>query len=325
MVPDGPVGSPAGPSACGGGVRLFRVRAVRHGVAAVAVVLVLCAGVAVTALLSFTSASDRIGTLTGRAVGQVVRVAQNTVELSWPLPDGTYRTALVEIPGRPPAPGQKTQVAYDPDDPGQVVMPGAELLVQADRALSGLAFTAAVVLLVIAATAWRLLTRSRAARQPARKARVRRVRVQSGLIVRSWLEVDGPRERWVPVYYDPALVAMPSPADVVLHGDPNRDRLVVVEVGDVLLYPSGPVTSKHPRGRRGDSPAEPDPDVVAAARSAGWRRQLRADAVLVIPAPFIGLFWAYLDGSGFSGWLAATLVTAGMGLWVAAWRGADPS
>ncbi|HEX6339650.1 hypothetical protein [Umezawaea sp.] len=300
---------------------LLRVRAVRHGLAATAVVLVLCAGVAVTALLSYTSASARIGELSGRAVGQVVRVGQNAVEVNWPLADGTVTTALVDIPGKTPPLGQKTQVAYDPEHPDRVVVPGAALLVQADRALSGLAFTTAVVLLVLAASAWRLVTRARAARAPGRAARVRRIRVQSGLIVRSWLEVDGPRERWIPVYYDPALAAMPSPAPVVLHGD----RLVVVDHGDVRLYPSGPATSKHPRGRRGDSPAEPDPEVVRAAAEAGWTRQLRADAVLVIPAPFVGLFWAYLDGSGFSGWLAATLVTAGTGLWLAAWRGADPS
>jgi hypothetical protein len=299
----------------------LRVRAVRHGLAATAVVLVLCAGVAAISLLSYTSASDRIGAMTARAVGEVVRVVGDSVELSWPLEDGTTTTALVELPGRTPPVGQKTQVAYDPAHPDRAIMPGASLLVQADRALSGLAFTAAVVLLVLAASLWRLATRARAARAPGRPAEVRRVRVQSGLIVRSWLEVDGPRERWIPVYYDPALVAMPSPTPVVLYGE----RLVVVDFGDVRLYPSGPVTSKHPRGRRGDSPAQPDPDVVRTAATAPWTRQLRADAVLVIPAPFIGLFWAYLDGSGFSGWLAATLVTAGMGLWTAAWRGADPS
>jgi hypothetical protein len=125
---------------------LLRVRAVRHGLAATAVVLVLCAGVAVAALLTYTSATHRIGELTGRAVAQVVRVADGTVELSWPLADGSYTKALVDLPGRTPPLGQKTQVAYDPAHPDRVVMPGAALLVQADRALSGLAFTAAVVL-----------------------------------------------------------------------------------------------------------------------------------------------------------------------------------
>jgi len=300
---------------------LFRVRAVRHGLAAVAVVLLLCAGVATAALLTYTSASRQIGELTGRAVGEVVRTGEEVVEVSWPLPDGSRATGLVDIPGRTPPAGQKTQVAYDPAHPDRVVIPGADLLVRADRALSGLAFTTAVVLLVIGASAWRFATRARAARAPGRKARVRRIRVQSGLIVRSWLEVDGPRETWIPVYYDPALVALPSPAEVVLHGD----RTVVVETGDLLLYPSGRATTKHPRGRRLDSPTEPDPEAVHAARTAGWTRQLRADAALVIPAPFLGLFWSYLDGSGFTGWLAATVITAGMGLWVAAWRGADPS
>jgi hypothetical protein len=304
---------------------LLRIRAVRHGLAASALVLLLCLGVAAAALVSYSDVSGKIGKLTGRAVGEVVAVDQNTAEVRFPLPNGTQATAKVTLPGKPPAVGRKTQVAYDPDHPDQAVIPGAELLVQADRAMSGLAFTAAVVLLLLTATAWRIATRARAATLSTRNARVRRIRVQSGLIVRSWLEVDGSRERWIPVYYDPVLVAMPSPADVVLHGDPQKNRLVVAEVGGTLLYPSGAVTAKHPRGRRGDSPAEPDPDVVRAAREAGWRQQLKGDAVLVIPAPFIGLFWAYLDGSGFSGWLAATIVTAGLGLWVAAWRGADPS
>lgn len=57
----------------------------------------------------------------------------------------------------------------------------------------------------------------------------------------------------------------------------------------------------------------------------GLPAQLRADAVFLLPAPVVGLFWAYLDDSGFTGWITATLVAAALGLWWGALRGSDPS
>jgi hypothetical protein len=53
--------------------------------------------------------------------------------------------------------------------------------------------------------------------------------------------------------------------------------------------------------------------------------QLRVDSVFLVPAPIVGLFWAYVDGSGFTGWITATVVAAALGLWWGALRGSDPS
>jgi hypothetical protein len=81
-----------------------------------------------------------------------------------------------------------------------------------------------------------------------------------------------------------------------------------------------------PRGRRTDSPAQPDDHAADRARDAArLRRQFRVDAVRVVPAPFVGLIWVYLDGGGGTEWLAATALTAALGLWWAALRGSDPS
>jgi hypothetical protein len=111
-----------------------------------------------------------------------------------------------------------------------------------------------------------------------------------------------------------------------LYGDPARDRLVAAEVAGVLLAPSGRVSTVEPRGRRIDNPASPDQHAVTRAASANrWSRQLRADAALLVPAPVVGLFWAYLAGGGGAVWLATTVITATFGLWWAALRGSDPS
>ena len=305
--------------------RFTAVRAVRHGLLATALVLLVCAGVAVVSWRSLSTLDGALTRLTARATGQITQAGPDAVTVSWTLPDGRATTARVPLAVTPPAVGTRAELAYDPRDPGTAVVAGAQLLADADRARGGIAFSALVAAGVLLAGAWRVLTRARATRAPAHRALVRRVRIQSGLLTRSWLETESAPERWIPVYYDPALVALPAPAEVELHGDPRRDRLVAVRLpGPLWLYPSGPVTARHPRGRRGDSPTQPDPDQVERART-GLARQFRADAVLVIPAPFVGLFWAYLDGSGFTGWLGATAVAAALGLWLAAWRGSDPS
>jgi hypothetical protein len=132
------------------------------------------------------------------------------------------------------------------------------------------------------------------------------------------------------VHFDPVLVGLPAPTTVRLHGDPRRDRLVAATVpapdGDHPLVPAGPVRLTEPRGHRTDNPSRPDD--TAPARSAAlarMSRQLRADLPLVVPAPFIGLLWTYVDRGDVSTWLGATALSAALGLWVGAVRGSDPS
>ena len=55
------------------------------------------------------------------------------------------------------------------------------------------------------------------------------------------------------------------------------------------------------------------------------RRQLRTDLVLTVPAPFVGLFWVFLDGGGVATWAGATVLVAALGLWWGALRGSDPT
>ncbi|MEV6237082.1 hypothetical protein [Lentzea sp. NPDC051838] len=288
-----------------------RVRALRHGVLATAIVLVVCFVVALLSWLSYSSDRDLLSSMTSRSLGDVVSYSDGAVEVRWPS-----GSARVPYENGDRVVGKQAQVAFDPADPSRAVIPGADLLLETDRALGGVTFAAAVALLVVFAGAVRLLLAVRSSRAAAETVSVRRIRLQSGLMVRSWLEIDGPVERWLPVYYDPALVTLPSPVDVSLRGG----RVAVVD--GVTLYPSGRAVVKHPRGRRVDNPARPDPETRAPR---GLLVQLRVDAVFLVPAPIVGLFWAYVDGSGFTGWITATVVAGALGLWWGAFRGSDPS
>ncbi len=283
----------------------------RHGAAATAVVLFVCAVIALFSWLSYSDKRASLAALTTREVGEVVSYADGAVEVRWP--SGAARVAYED--GERLI-GRKTQVAFDPADPSRAVIPGADQLVATDRALGGVTFPAAVALLVLVAGLVRVLLAARSVRSAPVAVPVRRIRLQSGLMVRSWLEIDGPVERWLPVYYDPVLVTLPSPVDVELRGG----RVAVID--GVTVYPSGRPVTKHPRGRRIDNPVQPDPETVAPR---GLVPQLRVDAVFMAPAPFVGLFWAYVDNSGFTGWITSSVVAAALGLWWGAFRGSDPS
>jgi hypothetical protein len=287
------------------------VRALRHGFAATALVILVALVVALLSWLSYSDGRALLSSLTSREVGSVVSFAGGEVEVRWP--SGTARIAY-EDGDR--IVGKQAQVAFDPANPSRAVIAGADVLVETDRALGGVTFAVAVVLLVLVVGAVRFLLAVRAVRAAPVTVSVRRIRLQSGLMVRSWLEIEGPTERWLPVYYDPVLVTLPSPSSVELRGG----RVAVID--GVTVYPSGRPVTKHPRGRRLDNPAQPDPETRAPR---GLRTQLRVDAVFIVPAPFVGLFWAYVDNSGFTGWVTATVIAAALGLWWAALRGSDPS
>ncbi|GGM41958.1 hypothetical protein GCM10012275_11150 [Longimycelium tulufanense] len=285
-------------------------------------VCVLVIGVSVIAL---TTSLAETRPLSARAWGEATRVADDAVDVSWPMPDGSQRTARVAVTDPGSVVG-RVPVAYDPQDPARAVVPGAALLVRADRASSGIAFGGLVLVGVAALTLTRLASWARVARRPARTARVRRVRVHRGLLARTWLETEDEPRRWIPVAFDPVLVVIPSPTEVLLHGDPLRDRTVAARVGAAWLPPSGRVATHEPGGRVIDFPTRPDETAAVRAAVTGRPlRQLRMDAVLVVPAPVVGLLWAYLDGGGFPVWVAATAVAAALGLWWAAFRGSDPS
>lgn len=306
-------------------VKRPRVRAVRHVALTSALVFVTCAVVMVLSAISYAEADRQLSGLSARASGHITAVAGTTVEATWATPDGVPHTVRVPLSLDPPKVGTGTDIAYDPVNPARAIVPGAQVLTDGDRATTGLVLGALIIVIVLGYGGWRLWRCSRLTRREPAELLVRRVRIQRGVLNRSYLELDD-ESAWIPVYYDPVLVRMPAPVTVKAFGDPRRDRLVAVEYDGVVLYPSGRVTRSEPRGRRGDNPVQPDATVLERARSvSGLGRQLRVDSVACIAAPFIGLLWAYADQSGFFGWLGATVLTASSAFWVWAIRGSDPS
>jgi hypothetical protein len=303
-----------------------RSMALRHGLATSALVLLVCAVLAVVAGTAFASAARRLDAATARTFGTVIAADGDEVQLRWTPAGGPERTDTLDLAGAAPPVGTRTEVAYDPAAPAHPLIPGAAVLAAADRSLGTLFLSAATALVVLTACGWQLASRRRATTRAVRTVPVRRVRVQTGLLTRSWLETDTVPPRFIPVHFDPVLVTLPSPATVRLHGDPLRDRLVSAEIDGRVLHPSGPVRAVEPRGRRTDNPAQPDGSTRhRAALLAAPARRWRADLPMLVPAPIIALLWTYVDGGGLTTWAAATALLATLGLWLAALRGSDPS
>jgi hypothetical protein len=334
-----PAGRPA--SSTARVVRPWSVRALRHGLAATLAVLVVCAVIGAFSALSYSDATARLATLTGRAVGKVTGADPadaHAAEINWTTGTGRGLRATVELTGALPATGTRTQIAFDPRDPAEAIIPGAALLTDADSGRGGILFAALVALVVLVIDGVWLARRYRLRARPAGPLLVRRIRVQRRLLSRSWLETEpvagqdrkAGRQRWIPVYFDPVLAELPAPVEVRLHGDLRRGRLVAVEVTGSdglprMLYPAGRAAASEPLGRRTDSPSRPDAYAITKARAVGTLRQLRVDAALMVPAPLIGLFWAYLDSGGVPSWFAATALGMALAIWWAALRGSDPT
>ncbi|MGF6881671.1 hypothetical protein ABIA39_002361 [Nocardia sp. GAS34] len=188
--------------------------------------------------------------------------------------------------------------------------------------LEQLSMLGAVAVVVLCYSAFRLAVASGVLpwhTPAAGRAQCRRVRQQHRLLSRSWLEftADGVT-RWLPVYFDPALVTLCDAVAEFGNG--------TVELGELRLYPSGAVRTKEPIGRLHDNPTRPDPDGPDhAAASARLTRRLLLDAQFAIAAPFAGLLWVYVAGGGFPAFAGAVTVAAGVCIWFAAIRGSDPS
>ncbi|WP_062981025.1 hypothetical protein [Nocardia anaemiae] len=152
-----------------------------------------------------------------------------------------------------------------------------------------------------------------------RTVEIKRVRQQHRLVSRSWLEItENYRTRWLPVFFEPALLGMTeAEADVT-------DRSV--DTATLHFYPSGKARTSEPPGRLIDNPSRPDPDApILATDSARVRRRLLLDAQSTVAAPFVALMWVYVAAGGFMAFLAATSVAAATAIWLGAIRGSDPS
>lgn len=187
--------------------------------------------------------------------------------------------------------------------------------------LSALVVVAATVLGVTGYT-WFAATRNGS--EPGRTATVHRVRQQHRLTSRSWIEIhEEPGPLWIPVFFDPALITMPTPTTATVH-DAGR-RSVVVWDGRRLL-PAGRARRSEPVGRLIDNPSRPDPDGPVRARIAARpMRRVVLDAQFAVAAPFAGALWVYVAGGGLPAFVGATCVAAVVAVWFAAVRGSDPS
>ena len=180
-------------------------------------VLLVCTVIGTWSALSYVDASAQLARLSERTTGTVTGGSGTTADVTW-----ATSHASVAMTGSPPPAGTRTQIAYDPHNPADAIIPGAGLLADADQARGGVAFAALVALLVVVIDAIWFLRRLR--RRPGHPMTVRRIRVQRGLLSRSWLETEpapGARQRWIPVYWDPVLAELPAPVEVVVHGDPR--------------------------------------------------------------------------------------------------------
>ena len=202
-----------------------------------------------------------------------------------------------------------------------LVVCGAFAVVADADQLSALVVVAATVLGVTGYT-WFAATRSGS--EPGRPATVHRVRQQHRLTSRSWIEVREERgSLWIPVFFDPVLVTLPTPTAATVHGA-GRRRVVVWE-GRRLL-PSGRARRSEPAGRLIDNPSRPGPDGPVRARVAARPvRRLVLDAQFAVAAPFVGALWVYVAGGGVPAFAGATCVAAAVAVWLAAVRGSDPS
>jgi hypothetical protein len=290
-------------------------RPVRHIALATALVLVVIAVLGGLSLASYRAADGTLRVLIARATGTVTGASAGAAVVTW-----AGRSVTVAMSGSVPPVGTGTQIAYDPTDPATAIIPGAAVLTDADRSRDGVLFAGFLLVLVLLVDGWLLVSRWWVARRPGVALVVRRISMRRGLMARTWLETED--SRWIPVYFDPAVVTLPAPTSVLARGN----RLIAVEIPGTMLYPSGRVRRVEPAGRRTDSPVRPDEYTAGRAMAtARWRHQLRVDAALLVPAPLIGILWAYLDDGGLLGWLGATAVTAALALWWAAIRGADPT
>ncbi|WP_405179044.1 hypothetical protein [Nocardia sp. NBC_01377] len=193
-----------------------------------------------------------------------------------------------------------------------------------------LAGLAVVVVVVLGYTAFRLATafgRLPNGLETPGAVTIRRVRNQHRLVSRSWLEItgnaaSGSREstesRWLPVYFDPALLALTETTAEVTARTLRADA--------VRLYPSGRIRTGEPPGRLIDNASLPDPEAAEkGAKVTTPTRRLLLDAQSAVAAPFAALLWVYVMGGGLPAFVGATLVGAAVTVWLAAVRGSDPS
>src|SRR5205814_8276647 len=128
------------------------------------------------------------------------------------------------------------------------------------------------------------------------------------------------------VYWQPGLAALLAGTPCRVHGNPGLDRLLVVEVDGTPVWPAGRRRPAKPRskgdwiegtlkwtkGAQKQREREGGPEIERVALA----RHVAGDVALVLPAPLLGVLWAYIDGSGAGGFAIATALIAAVLFWL---------
>ncbi len=260
-------------------------------------------------------------TATAEVVANGVAPDDRGVQVSFTDADGEERTGVVVLARPEDIPeGAQIGVQYDPDDPASVYAEGDAAHLTVRNLLFGLFWVGLVLIVCAMMTVFRLVSRPRLLRRGTTSATARRVRVRRGLSDRSWLVLDhGDGVSWVPVYWEEAVAALHRDTPITVHGNPDRDRLVLPVIDGTPIWPSGGRRDSAPKGEV----TQPAPQNPPRGRS--LLRQVRGDAAGLLFAPLLGLLWAYTDDSGVAGFLAATALSAGVLFWLPSIFGSDPT
>ncbi|RMI34192.1 hypothetical protein [Nocardia stercoris] len=140
------------------------------------------------------------------------------------------------------------------------------------------AMLATVALIILGYSGFRLSVALAPVRRVSGQVPVRRIRQQHRLLSRSWLELDtaGGR-RWLPVYFDPALVTLPSTT-----AEFGRNRVELLDTGQpetTATEHPGVDTAGQPEP---DTSEQPKPD-TAAPLEASSAQQPEVDAAVGEP------------------------------------------
>lgn len=321
-------------------MNVLRRRPVRHILAGLAVLVVLGAALAVVLALRYADAAAPLREASARAVATVQRSGLGAdgrgVELRWQDAEGQQRTGTVRAAGPGTVrTGSPVTVRYVPSDPSRFYAAGDQTEARVRDIGFGIVLVGIVLLVAVAVTAVHVLRRRSAERRPGTPGSVRYARSRRRLLRRSWLVVarEG-GESWVPVHWDPALTRLRPGTQATLHGKPGAGRVVAVDLGDTTVWQAaGRVRTDPPRGELDldedvwSPPGKAGRPVTPSTEPAdvGLGRHLRTDGALLVAAPLLGLAWAYIDGTGWAGAIIATVLVAGLLVWLPTLLGSDPT
>lgn len=320
-------------------MKLWQRRAVRQMVYSVLPLVVICTALVVILALKSNSLLREVAPATATAAATISKdgTGRDGLEFTWKDAAGTEHTSTLVFPETGAIKnGTPLTIAYDPSDPSLVHAGGDTVDVRLRNLESGILFALLVFLVGTIGTAFRLWRRMVAERRPAHTFPVRWAMYRRGLIRRSWLVInDAKQEWWVPVYWEPGLAALLSGTPCRVHGSPALDRLLVVEVHGTSIWPAGRRRPAKPKGRREwvegsvkwtktaekQREREGGPQIERVSLA----RHVAGDVALVLPAPLLGILWAYIDSSGVGGFAIATALVASVLFWLPGVFGSDPT